>query len=259
MRTSLQGGMLGTARAQAALAYEEAHGVIGGGVTALLMATPFLVAPYLAGLAADSTGRVASDVAYLAAMLAVHGLGMTFGVLVPPLRGALSDVWLARGASPFLMTWGRSLGVSAWALAPAVLVTMAAVGAASACGASDAGRIWIVPAGFPVTFGLAALLASHLPRVGALFATAFLLVVGHLLDAGAADPGSWFGILDAWTPSFGAWDAWPGEVLTMTDWVRRAAYGMLFGMSLVCAAAIVAGWTTFSRRAARPVQVRPGR
>lgn len=239
-------------RAQIAPAFEESRGVVGGTVIALLAAAPFLAAPYLAGLAADETGRVASDIAYLAAMLGVHGLGLILGVRVVPSRGAEAEVWLARGASPFVLTWGRSIGVGAWALASTMIATAAAVGAASACGAADAGRIWIVPAGLPVTLGLAALLASLLPRVGALFATAFLLVVGHLIDAGVADPGSWFGALDAWTPSLGAWDSWPGEVVTRTEWVRRAAYGTLCGLSLVCGAAIIAGWTTFPPRAARP-------
>lgn len=202
----------------------------------VLFLAPVAIAPYLALLAVDASGRVAADAAYFIELVAVHALAIQFGVAtrLPDRAAGYADVMRLRG-----LAGGRWLAIRAAAnvirlLAPAAAVVAGCCLGARLGGSRDAARLAVASLGAAESFGIAVLAAAILPRPAAAIAAAAIVFFGHIPASGGA--------LASLLPAYDLFDFWPGAALSASaaGWLALRSILYAAGASAVGAAIVEA-------------------
>lgn len=196
---------------------------------------PLVVVPYLSGLAADTSGRVASDAAYLFAIFAAHFAAILLAAASLPRDDGFTQVLETRGVSVGAQAVNRAAGFCAWSLIVSFSVAVGAALAARQAGAADWSRVFLPPLAALSTFGFALFVASLAPKNVAIILAVVMVLVGHLLDVDGAALRPAALLL----PAYAVHDAWPGTVVSAGDFLRSGGLSLLYSAAATGAAVAI--------------------
>ncbi|MEK8024214.1 MAG: hypothetical protein AAB229_10455 [Candidatus Hydrogenedentota bacterium] len=214
------------------MALREASRLHPGSALLVLFLAPFAVIPYAALLAVESSSRVASDIAYLFALLAAHAIAIQYGAGVRPLENGFTDLLRVRGLSAGAILRSRAAGFGTLCLLPLAAVVGGSVLAAGWMGARDILRVAIAQLGALQTFGVAVFFGAILSRQATAICAYAVVLIGQVPSG--RDNIPWI------FPRYAVFDFWPGDVPGPGETASLILGALAYGVGGVLAASALA-------------------